>query len=50
MAVRRSASAPPQPLGVTTLAPTPKPESAGAAGEQRTKKPVWDEDSPLPHP
>jgi serine/threonine protein kinase len=50
MAVRRSVSIAPQPLAVATLAPTPKPESASALGEPRAKKPVWDEDSPLPHP
>jgi serine/threonine protein kinase len=49
MALRRSASTAPQPAGVATPAPPSKPESA-AASEPRPKKPVWDEDSPLPHP
>jgi eukaryotic-like serine/threonine-protein kinase len=50
MAVRRSASTALQPVGVATPTPAPKPESASAASEPRAKKPVWDEDSPLPHP
>jgi serine/threonine protein kinase len=48
MAVRRNASTALPPAAVVT--PAPKPESASAAGEPRVKKPVWDEDSPLPHP
>jgi serine/threonine-protein kinase len=46
-ATRRSAST---GLPVAGVAVMPKPESASAPSETHAKKPVWDEDSPLPHP
>jgi len=51
---RRAAPVPPRHGTATSTQPAavaiPAQESGNAPGEPRPKKPVWDEDSPLPHP